>query len=231
MTGHSTTGLYFLHIPKTAGITVETVLRHYFDEGDVCPAYFPREYADLTPEQASGYRLFIGHGDYEHHAVMPSGTPLVTVLRHPIAQLVSLYNHIMTRPKHHQHAEFNERGLTFSEFADLPQSRHALTKRIVGRTAFSRRRAEAGRDGVVDLALERLAEYRVVGLTERLPRFFADVSALMGVEQITEWPRANVAHEKRITVDEVDDDTRGRHRRTSPADYAMYESVLERVDD
>lgn len=230
MTERSSTGLYFLHIPKTAGITVEQVMKRYFDPGEVCPAYFPREYAETTPEQAAAYRLFIGHGDYDTHAIMPEGIPLVTVLRHPLAQLVSLYNHIMTRAKHRQHAEFNERGLTFAEFADLPQSRHALSRRIIGRNAFSRRRAEAGRDGLGDLALERIDEFRVVGLTERLPRFFADLAALMGVAPITEWPRANVAHEKRITVDEVDEETKDRHRHRSPADYALYERVLERVE-
>jgi hypothetical protein len=230
MTERSSTGLYFLHIPKTAGITVEQVIKRYFDEDEICPAYFPREYAETTPEQAAAYRLFVGHGDYETHAVMPPGTALVTVLRNPIAQLVSLYNHIMTRPKHHQHAEFNERDLTFAEFADLPQSRHALSRRIIGRSAFSERRAEAGRDGLVELALARIDEFAVVGLTERLPRFFADLSSLMGVEPITEWPHANVAHEKRITVDEVDDATRAKHRRRSPGDYAIYERVLERLD-
>jgi predicted O-methyltransferase YrrM len=96
--------LIFLHIPKTAGTAVASVLTQWFgvDEIMPCSALCGRPLSDPTASLAARqFRLFgIGkHFDHDHvaalrHALQGEERPFVfTVLREPRARLISQYLH------------------------------------------------------------------------------------------------------------------------------------------
>jgi hypothetical protein len=96
--------LILLHIPKTAGTTLRSVLLQQYDDGAVCcvydgsPAHMSlAEFAELNTAQKRKYRAIIGHLRYGMHSYLPINQPYTyaAVLRHPTKRVLSLYNHLM----------------------------------------------------------------------------------------------------------------------------------------
>lgn len=88
------TKIFFLHVPKTAGRSLLSLLMPRYSEGDIL-------YGDwnvITPQVSPAYRLVAGHlylgdfplMDFKHHY-------RITILRDPIERAVSHYYHINER--------------------------------------------------------------------------------------------------------------------------------------
>ena len=98
--------LFFVHIPKTAGVTLNSTLEHHFFQEDIFPYYRWAEVpADWPLQRLQGYRLFRGH--FFHSSItslLPDPPATLTMLRHPIDRILSAFNHTsqdLNNP-HHQ---------------------------------------------------------------------------------------------------------------------------------
>lgn len=94
---------FFLHIPKTAGTTFDSVLHQVFDPADVCPPYDYPELLRIPRADLSNYRLFRGHFYYFFERLLPARPTFLTLLRDPVERTLSLYHHICRDPSHFQH--------------------------------------------------------------------------------------------------------------------------------
>jgi hypothetical protein len=90
--------LCFLHIPKTAGLTLRTILDLQFAQADICPAEEYASLQSLTPDELARYRLLRGHFWYNVKDLVSSQTVLLTVLRDPIERTLSQYEYVRTNP-------------------------------------------------------------------------------------------------------------------------------------
>jgi len=84
--------LVFLHIQKTAGTSVQNMLREAF-----APEKIYREYVDTlhlhSPAELSAYSVFAGHFNYDSLAFIPRRKiSAITFVREPRKRLTSLYN-------------------------------------------------------------------------------------------------------------------------------------------
>jgi len=97
-------GVFFLHIPKTAGTSIIQFLSDRFDLDAIMPsglAHRPGEYTDdINPVLLTyrhTYELVAGHFDYDIYRQHFSDHMLVTFLRDPKRRVISLYNDFRTK--------------------------------------------------------------------------------------------------------------------------------------
>ncbi|NJR66595.1 MAG: sulfotransferase family 2 domain-containing protein [Leptolyngbyaceae cyanobacterium CRU_2_3] len=117
--------LNFSHIPKTAGMTFRTIVEDQFNDEETCPATLDWQIKSISPEEFRKYRLVRGHlVQVNLLELLPPGKRMinVTVLREPIARLISHYEYIRRMPEDPFYPAVKD--MTLEEFAEkLPVGR------------------------------------------------------------------------------------------------------------
>jgi Sulfotransferase family len=162
--------LIFLHIPKTAGTTLNRIIEWQYDPRRIFTVDPHRIRATIghfyaLPE-ARRRRLQVvrGHFPYGVHERLPQGGAYITVLRDPVTRLLSSYYFILRRPLHPLHRKLKQCRLGPEELIRLTAQSQNLQCRFI---------SGIGKTGVCDgrtleLAKENLRRsFRVVGLAER----------------------------------------------------------------
>ena len=140
--------LVFMHIPKNEMHRMEEV---------------PLEYR-------SSLRLLHGHFAFGIHKYVPRSCRYVTVLREPVARVVSAYKHVLKRTGHELHERVVKGKIDLEEFIEtfwLEEKRNRQIRDLCNEY-----------DGPVDRELlehakRNLEGFLVVGLTERFEETFA----------------------------------------------------------
>ncbi len=219
--------LFFLHIPKTGGITVENVLKRYFAWRDLCPRYYVGEWTGFEPADAGRFRLFIGHSDVNVASALPEDVRRAIVLRDPLRQILSFYNHIVERPAHPLHARLTTGGIGFADFIELRDAQNFQSSFLFGWEQWRNRAADLDTAAATQTVLASLNRFDLVGTTEDLPRFFAGLSRLLDVPPIRDWPHLNPTQRRAVSIDDVSPDVSRKHREISAIDYALYARAVE----
>jgi hypothetical protein len=87
--------LFFVHIPKTAGASLQQLLDTMFDDEDVFPGWNPPDIASFELDTKK-YKLFRGHFTAGQRCYASSDAELFTVLRQPEHLLQSFYRWMRT---------------------------------------------------------------------------------------------------------------------------------------
>lgn len=91
--------LYFLHIPKTAGTTLITLLDMYFDSGSILKLHEWQELLPLMPIDFSKIRFIRGHFGYSMLRILPKKPVCITMLRRPNDLIISAYKMLQRQPE------------------------------------------------------------------------------------------------------------------------------------
>jgi hypothetical protein len=84
--------LCFLHIPKTAGTSISSILSGWHPDELIFQGGNNLDYDKYSKEEISEYQLYKGHIQLEYaKANLPCDTSFVTLLRDPIERAISLY--------------------------------------------------------------------------------------------------------------------------------------------
>jgi len=86
--------LYYLHIPKTAGTTLISIIDGYFDRSSVLGIHAWKYLLPKMPLDFSKYRFVRGHYGYGFYKILPKKPIYTTVLRDPSNLIVSMYKMI-----------------------------------------------------------------------------------------------------------------------------------------
>ena len=187
--------IIFLHVPKTAGWTLRGVLRYKYPSeilflDDVFDPLWGIEQIPLEDRERA--RVATGHVFYGVHEHIPQPSDYITVLRDPIARVVSMYNHILRRPEHRLHDVVVRSGMGLEEFARTstdPGLHNQQTRLISGRGQGEVLPREAGgrewvapplERGDLERAKRNLDEFLLVGLTERFDETFIMLRRMLG---------------------------------------------------
>lgn len=111
--------IVFLHIPKTAGSTLHTVIQRNY-KSSACYTYngirYPDELLGLPEKQRTSIRLLKGHVPFGRHEQLGKGSfEYFTLLRDPVSRVVSHYDQMVREPKHHFYEEWKKHEYTLSE--------------------------------------------------------------------------------------------------------------------
>jgi len=200
----------FLHIPKTAGSTMNNILmrmyrpeqRHFFSLGDSMATAMGR-FKNLPASQKAAIKLLYGHFEFGIHQYLPQPAHYFTLLRDPLERYISDYYFILKNPAHPLYTAATERNLNV---VDLIESGLALdnvqTRTLAGRISH---RQELCPPAALEQAKENLRNhFVVVGLTEEFDKTLLLLQYHLG------W---SAVHYKRENVNRQ----RPRRRPFSPA--------------
>jgi hypothetical protein len=162
--------LIFLHIPKTAGTTLNRIIDWQYNPLSIFTVDPHRIRATVArfktfPEQRRRrFRVVRGHLVFGIHEFLPQSATYITMLREPVSRLLSSYHFILRRPLHPLHRKLKTGRLSVEDLIRLTPQRQNLQCRFI---------SGIGAGGICDeraleIAKENLARsFRVVGLCER----------------------------------------------------------------
>ena len=166
--------LIFLHIPKTAGTTLRSIMLKQYGDGEVYHIVKNSTGGDhgitsidsfksFDDEVKKKYRAITGHVKYGIHKILPAGQEYAyaTILREPVKRVLSLYNRFVVK------GEFKDNGKDpgiedfFIKYR-LPQFDNDQVRRLSGMEAPFGQCTEE----MLEQAMRNLKGFSLVGLTE-----------------------------------------------------------------
>lgn len=211
----------FLHIPKTAGISVGKTLRGAFDEfrgvdwKEVTPTFrHQMRLALYMQTQEKKRQVIMGHYGWAELMIWKShDLPMkcATVLRDPLARMVSNYNYSCS-DAHPDHVSFKERFPTLMSFVQAVPIDMQLSLAIGFIDSF-------------ETALQKfIKHYSFLGVTEHLGKSLAHLGRSHGLPNLTEH-RENVG---KIKPDpDLPADVRHRIETRSYNDRKMHRLLMQ----
>jgi hypothetical protein len=165
--------LIFLHLPKTAGTTLAHILARQYGDAALLRLYEStsgEELASIPRSQLDGVRVVLGHFSFGAHRFIPYPTPYITVLREPIARVISHYSFVRRSPTHYLYD--TARRLSLGEFVvacGLDEPNNDQTRLLAGYNCGPASVASA--EEMLARARQHLRDYvAVAGLTEDFDR-------------------------------------------------------------
>src|SRR5262245_23933243 len=178
--------LVFIHVPKTGGTTINHILmrnfRYRLDAygSSFFPRYFPNEFVALVrprlPDDTRRPVFFTGHIDMTNDVFryMPVAYVAITVLREPLARIVSHYRAESTLPNSPIGAEIRSGKMNLLDFFRRLYPPYQLQHEIFAPTS---------RDvGEALQSIER--KVSLFGLQERLDEFVVMLAGLLGLPDV-----------------------------------------------
>jgi hypothetical protein len=189
--------IVFLHIPKTGGVTLRRTLKWKYspllsDETLTKPI----ETLEQVPLSARAQaRVLSGHLHYGAHEYIPRECDYITLLREPVARVVSSYHYILGHPKHALHADLVRSSEPLEEFLRIdPSVDNHQTRMVSGRGGgeLAARTPEPLGSAALEEAKRNLERFLVVGTTERFDETFILLRRALGW-RLPYYVTANVA--------------------------------------
>jgi hypothetical protein len=115
---------FFLHLPRTAGTTLNAVLRANFRPEEIISIYSDedfRNHAAHSADELRGVRLIQGHlllQGYNPPLMYGRSVRPFTFVRDPVERLVSEYAFQRAWPRNHLYAYLNDRAISFREYIE-----------------------------------------------------------------------------------------------------------------
>lgn len=120
--------LIFLHVPRTSGSTLNSILTRQYRRSEVHieELFNPPDverFAALPAEHRARIRLLKGHMAFGLHRYLPRPARYFTMVRDPIDRVVSYYYYIRRRPAARLHPAVMENDIDLATFVDSGMAR------------------------------------------------------------------------------------------------------------
>jgi hypothetical protein len=220
--------LYFSHIPKTAGMTFRTIVEDQFHSGEVCPATLNAQLAKMLPEELNRYRLFRGHlGFMNLPELLPQKNIIdVTVLREPVARVISHYEYIRRMPGDPHYPAVKD--MTLEEFSQKltagKAGKNIQTYHVAKTLQFDLDHLTP--EEILDIAKTSLDRFAFVGLVERFQDSLFLLSYIFGWKPIINTRKENAAKTKK-SLNEISSSTIEVIQQNTALDAELYQYAKE----
>lgn len=248
-------GVYFFHIPKTAGMTVWKAIESAYDPESICPHWLWDQLIEAPREELDRYKVFRGHFYGFLEPYLGRELRKFTVLRDPVERTISYYYYIRVLKEHpnHKHAQ----ALSLREFCLHEGTRYLVENYQAGylasfaftqdplavareytaeqrRTHMYQARLEPATKGIphgelLAAARDGLSRFASVGIVEKLPEAMRAAGEALGCTFTLPEERQNVTPERPATQ-ELDQATLDTIRELTSVDQELYDQIAGAVD-
>jgi Galactose-3-O-sulfotransferase len=219
--------IIFLHIGKTAGSTMRQVLRRQFSPSQVMvvrsPVRNPRRlrredtlehFATLPEPERLRPRLILGHTIFGLHELVPRPCTYITLLRDPIALVVSQYHYVRRTPGHWLYDTAQSMSLEqYIRSGVSLEMDNSQTRALSGDVSTEYGHCTPEMLATATRHIE--GHFRLVGMTERFDETLVLLGSAFGWSRLA-YVRANVAP--------------GRHRRDVPVETRQLIEAQNELD-
>jgi hypothetical protein len=162
--------LIFLHIPKTAGTTLNRIIERQYSPFAIftIDPYRVKATSErlkrIPATRRRRLRVVRGHLPYGIHEYLPQGATYITMLRDPVARVLSAYYFVLRRPLNPLHWKLKRERLGVEDCLRLFPHRQNLQCRFIAGIEDSAINDER----LLAIAKENLTKsFSVVGISER----------------------------------------------------------------
>jgi hypothetical protein len=206
--------IFFLHIPKTGGMSLKEILKQRVGEEQFHQIPI-RKFDDVHARDLVAYRCIRAHWDYGFFRTLSRKPIYVTMLRQPVSRMLSLYG--MSRRKRDSRWPTDD----IHRFIDMVGAQrlqvHFLAGTISGRPI-------AG-EGLLEVALTRLAECAFCGITEQFGQSIDLLCRTFG------WPEVSAFEVRNQAADDdrpqPDSDITAHIEEACQLDMRLYQAANE----
>lgn len=173
--GHADESVIFLHLPKTAGTTVNRLIEWEYPLSEIYsidPVLFKWSAAHLRklpPWRLKKIRMLKGHMPFGLHKVLPHPATYFTVLRDPVDRVTSAFYFSRSSRLNPLYWKFRREKWTLEDFV-----RHSQRENIQCRLVAGAKPEDPCTREMLERAKQNLRQYfSVVGISERLEESLA----------------------------------------------------------
>lgn len=227
---------FFVHIPKTAGSTLRTIIQNNYRPKEILftDSAHPHPFDEaktLEPTEKDQINVVVGHYAYGMHQFFLQTAVYFTVLREPIARSLSEFYHINRYPNHGLHQLVRSGQMTIHDFLDhlgVVHSDNIQTRQIAG--TYRTGPGEPCTPEMLTLAKKNLVnKFDLFGLTKRFDEFLLEISELLGWDRIY-YQRQNVT-QNRPKKRQLSPAEMTRIRAANQYDLELYAFAQERLNE
>jgi hypothetical protein len=225
--------LIFLHIPKTGGTTMGSIIRKNYKEKEIFFSHkknLDKTWGQLTINDAEKVKIIRGHNSFGIHEFFPNKNfQYFTILRDPVERAISLYRMISRTPEHRFHADLKKYGRTLREFVEsdkFQNTNNTMVRMISGNQ----------HDQITDEDLQRALynidkHFVLIGLQHQFDEFLLELKDALKWRFIF-YRSQLVAHvnKQEIRV-EQDEETIAIIRKQNQMDQLLYEVISKRKNE
>ncbi len=223
----------FLHIPKTAGTTLMSILdRQYPVESihsfgaDAHTAV--AQFKAMNEDSRAKIQLLRGHMAYGLHEFLPAPAVYFTVLRDPVARVISTYNFILRTPDHYLYEAVTRQKMSLHDLLEskLPLMMNDGQVRLISGVWGERAFGEVT-EAMLEKAKKNLAEsFVVVGITEQFDQTLCLLKENLNWQQAISYQWLNVSRQG-LQASELSAATVDLIQRVNGQDIALYAYARE----
>ncbi|HEV2364878.1 MAG TPA: sulfotransferase family 2 domain-containing protein [Caulobacteraceae bacterium] len=247
------TGVFFIHLPKTAGVALRFFLKNQFWPHEVCPAQTWAECLEIGLDNVSQYRLVQGHLPLSLRDGLGQGMSTVTFLREPVDRTISALKHLR-RDRECNRLHDRVAGRSIWEILDDQTVMAAVCNNQVRLLGSARRladciagcRADRGWDGVralsdfeadaddgaaLERAKSRIRDLDFVGLTEHFSESLSQMCLRFGLHPQMRTPLRNESAAADSDALLAPEEARNELRKRNYLDVELYEYARPLIEE
>jgi len=175
----------FIHIPKTAGTSMNYVIDRNFTDDQIISTSSEKavQLRDLDDEIVSKIEFVRGHITYGIDRFIPKESKYLCLFRLPGPRIFSFYNFVCRSTTHRLHTSFNKSGFDFGHFLEFAYSDAGLLAEIhngqIRRIADRMGNSLGKEQEVLHEAARIIVEEKILyGFSERFDQFVAELHRL-----------------------------------------------------
>lgn len=224
--------LLFLHIPKTAGSTLHSIISRQLPKDEQLLCHNRDLITELSSEQLNKIRVLRGHFPFGYHENIPEKSyEYFTVLRDPIDRVISLYKHILRTPTHPFYERCIKQNYSLREAIESKEwipFNNSMVRMI---SANAKLPFDSIDENHLQQAIQNIDQYfPIVGLQDRFDEFILELGDRYGWNML--WYRKRLVAEKiKKTVKvELNEETLASIRVHNAMDIKLYDFIRKRKE-